>query len=123
MYVNNLLRYHELKLEHSYRKTQHFLSNQVEQRFCPLMTNSQEENEDFQTSIDEMKYHCLEALQLQYPGYSLSFPYLPLSDPEHLSFRHDHNAREKSTHDDRLTIDTCHGLVEYCGQSSSSWIF
>jgi hypothetical protein len=68
-----------------------------------------------------MQYHCLQILHLQYPGCLLSFPYTPLSNSQYLSYRHqqiddesiDSESSSSFSEDDRLTIETCHGLVEY----------
>ena len=101
LYLNNVLQYHQLKLQQLYEMSQALLVDQ------PRLT------EEFQGCLNQMQYHCLEALHLQHPGYALSFPYLPFYHPRHLSYRHE-ELDDSDSIDDRLTIDTCHGLIEYC---------
>lgn len=142
LYMNNLFQYHQLRLQQLYQQTQKLLLNQSDQRFCPTINDLQPWHHDFQACVKEMQYHCLESLRLQYPGYSLSLPYTPSSDPEYLSYRQQFNAcdgfdqdhpmssihiddhdgsrlhadDEHRSMDDRVTIDTCHGLIEYCSK-------
>ena len=158
LYVNNLIQYHQIKLQQLYQQSQALISTQQYDHTCLTDICPQQ---DLQGCLSQMQYHCLEALHLQYPGYTLSFPYLPSYSSPYLSYRHEHNEDEdddsdesapsdsSSSHtkgdevdwnasernvnqqrfkkecnehpqssDDRVTIETCHGLVEYCSKSS-----
>jgi hypothetical protein len=151
IYVNNLIQNHQIKLQQLYQQSQNIIITQQYQQNYPLTINQQQLYHDLQSCIRQMQYHCLEILHLQYPGYSLSFPYTPSYNPQYLSYRYqeiddessdtdnsllsedDHADRRnmntednrcypakcdenQQSIDDRLTIETCHGLVEYCSK-------
>jgi hypothetical protein len=158
--MNNLIQYHQMKLQQLYQQSQNIIINQQYQQNHPFTDNQQQFHSDLQSCIKQMQYHCLEILHLQYPGYSLSFPYTPSYNSQYLSYRQQENDDESSdtetssflnendnddrrdvntedesdstpsenkccsgecdenqqSTDDRLTIETCHGLVEYCSK-------
>ena len=143
IYMNNLMQNHQIRLQQLYEKSQNIIAAQQYRQHFPN-TPSQLHCE-LQSCVKQMQYHCLEILHLQYPGCALSFPYIPSSHPEHLSYRHQqsddesagsesfsspdeeddnrsssiqYDVNQQST-DDRLTIETCHGLVEYCSKSTN----
>jgi len=134
MYFNNLLQNHQIKLQQLYEQSQNMINTQ---HYHPLTINQQQFQSDLQACIKQMQYHHLELLHLQYPGYSLSFPYIPSLHPNYLSYRHQGDSDEDDENsdtqtgsndtisddtlsiDDRLTIETCHGLVEYCSMLSN----
>ncbi|CAF2520566.1 unnamed protein product [Rotaria sp. Silwood2] len=161
LYVNNAIQYHQIKLQELYQQSQNIIIAQQYQENYPLTIDQQQLHHDLQSCIRQMQYHCLETLHLQYPGYSLSFPYTPSYSPKYLSYRcqeiddesidsenssfisekdndnqRNVNIEDESdtsittssdnnrfctdeydgnqpSMDDRLTIETCHGLVEY----------
>ncbi len=163
IYVNNLIQNHQIKLQQLYQQSQNIIVAQQYQQNYPLAINQQQLHYDLQSCIRQMQYHFLELLHLQYPGYSLSFPYTPSYDSQYLSYRYQEindesidtesssllsegdnddrrnmkNEDESETIaddnrcyraecgenqqsiDDRLTIETCHGLVEYCSKLSN----
>lgn len=129
--MNNVIQNHQIRLQQLYEQSQTIINTQQH------LPNDQSQ---LQSCIKQMQYHCLELLHLQYPGCLLSFPYMPSSDLEHLSYRHQqsdassgdsehssssmdenecspvHCDNDQPSMDDRLTIETCHGLVEYCSK-------
>ena len=132
--MNNVVQNHQIRLQQLYEKSQNIIVTQQYQQHFP---NDQSQlHYELQSCIKQMQHHCLELLHLQYPGCSLSFPYMPSSNLEHLSYRHQQNDDSESSSsssdedecspvqcdvdqpsiDDRLTIETCHGLVEYCSK-------
>jgi hypothetical protein len=153
--VNNIIQYHQIKLQQLYQQSQQMIVAQQYQHTYPLTIDQQQLHHDLQLCTRQMQYHCLEILHCQYPGYALSFPYTPSYNPEYLSYRHqeidnesvdtessyciseqDNNDQSDSSVgnnkccsaecdenqqsiDDRLTIKTCHGLVEYYSKLSS----
>ncbi|CAF4107991.1 unnamed protein product [Adineta steineri] len=147
VYMNNLIQYHQIKLEEFYQQSQHIILTQ--QNYPSTITDQQQLQQNLQSCIQQMQYHYLEILHLQYPNYSLSFPYLPSYNVQNLSYRHqqiednsescsstteksdssiDNNNKKycsdeshinEESNDDRLTIKTCHGFVEYCNDNDS----
>ncbi|CAF3496913.1 unnamed protein product [Rotaria sp. Silwood1] len=161
LYMDNVIQYHQIKLQQLYQQSQNIISTQQYQENYPLTMDQQQLHHDLQLCIKQMQYHCLEILHLQYPGYLLSFPYTPSYNPKYLSYRcqdidddesidsensssisekdndsqrcvkiEDENDTSTRTSDDnrcctdeydenqqsiddRLTIETCHGLIEY----------
>ncbi|CAF0839919.1 unnamed protein product [Rotaria sordida] len=162
LYVNNIIQYHQIKLQQLYQQSQNIIIAQQHQENYPLTIDQQQLHHDLQLCIRQMQYHCLEILHLQYPGSSLSFPYTPSYNSKYLSYRSqqidnesidsensssisekDNDKRRSVTIedesdtstttitsddnrcrtdeydgnqqsiDDRLTIETYHGLVEY----------
>jgi hypothetical protein len=126
IYLNNLIQNHQIKLQQLYQQSQNII---IAQQYYPFENNQQQLHYDLQTCIKQMQYHCLEILHLQHPGCSLSFPYTPAYNPQSLSYRYQQTDDDESTDseedesdknqqsmDDRLTIETCHGLVEYCSK-------
>ena len=99
---------------------------QLYQQSQNIIINAQQQlHYDLQSCIQQMQYHWLQILHLQYSGYSLSFPYTPSNNSQYLSYRHQEVNDESSDSesndnqesiDDRLTIETCHGLIEYCSK-------
>ncbi|UJR28953.1 hypothetical protein I4U23_010170 [Adineta vaga] len=111
------------------------------QRLIVAQQNQQQVQSNLNSCTKQMQYHCLEILQLQYPGLLLSFPYRPSSNALNLTYRHqnstdesdsidavqDNDENNESTsdetrccecendksQDDRVRIQTCHELVEY----------
>lgn len=148
IYINNLIQNHHIKLQQLYQQSQNIIFTQKYQHNYPLTINQQQLHSDLQSCIKQMQYHCLELLHLHYPGYPLSFPYKPSSNPQHLFYRdqqiddnssitdsscsfsedeHDTPTDDNRYYtnqsdvnqrliDDRLTIETCYGLVEYCSK-------
>jgi hypothetical protein len=141
--MNNLVQYHQIKLQQFYQQSQHIIITQEYQQNYSSTVNQQQLHHDLQSCLSQMQYHCLELLHLQYPGYSLSFPYIPSYNPQYLSYRHQETDEQdmssqsssfdseqdtdnrrntniedenQQSNDDRLTVETCHGLVEYCSK-------
>lgn len=163
--MNNIIQNHHIKLQQLYQQSQNIIFAQQYQQNYPLTTNQQQLHHDLRSCIKQMQYHYIEILHHQYPGYPLSFPYTPSSNPQYISYRNqeidndeDNNDTESSSllsendndnrkdintedesdtpsdnniynpaqcnenqrsFDDRLTIETCYGLVEYCSKFSN----
>lgn len=164
--MNNIIQYHKIQLQQLYQQSQNIINTQQYQENYQLYIDQQQLYHDLQQCIRQMLYHFLEILQHQYPGYAMSFPYVPSMNPNHLSFRHQDycenectdskefsstNAKQyeneelhlnvedekdvtasttrnddgdqtysvdecdenQHSEDDRLTIETCYGCIEY----------
>lgn len=112
-------------LQQLHQQSQNIIIN-AQQNYS-FIGNQQQLHYDLQSCIQQMQYHWLQILHLQYSGYSLSFPYTPSNNSQYLSYRHqevdDESSDTESSSclnrkdtDDRLTIETCHGLIEYCSK-------
>ena len=128
IYLNNLIQNHQIRLQQLYQQSQNIITAQ---QYYPFENNQPQLHSDLQMCIKQMQYHCLEMLRLQYPGCSFSFPFTPELNPQCLSYRYqqtddgddesidseeDENDKNQQSMDDRLAIETCHGLVEYCSK-------
>lgn len=107
--VDNLRRFHFLKLKQLYRETQEIIrSSTRDGTFSSI-------ERDFQASLDQMKFHRSATIKLESPQSNPAFPYRPEFDQNYLSYRTRSSCDSKSTDDDRVTIDTCDRIIEYCG--------